>query len=333
MANKKQLQKTFEELESIKKQLIEDIFPSIKQTKSELDQYQSDLLVDGENESIKTKILNLENKIVSLKENAELKVSEILDYHAEIFDGTEDEDPIKDKIESFLSDSEELFTDTDSKKKDLDVFYEKVFGKKDEEGEIKGGLEKEIIKYETRYKTLFDKIESLLPGATTAGLAKVFSDKVTEYKKEVSVWKWISFGLLVILTLYYICIPLKANTLDETFMGLLNRLPFIIFAVWLVVFAGNRRAESKKLEESYKHKEVMARSFVGYKEQIEELEESETDKVLLKSHMENLLMAINHNSGDFLDKTGDKSPLHDALDSAKGLLKKKSEILPIKLNE
>lgn len=333
MANRKQLQKTFEELEAIKTQLVEDIFPSIKQTKIEFDQYRSELLIDGENESIKTKISNLENQIISLKNDAKSKVLEILEYHTKIFDGNDEEDSIKDKIENFLTDSEELFTNTDIKKKDLDVFYEKVFGKKDEDGKISGGLEEEILKYETRYRTLFDKIESLLPGATTAGLAKVFSDKVSEYKKSVSIWTWISFGLLVLLTIYYICNPLSATTLDQTLMGLLNRLPFIVFAVWLVVFSGNRRAESKKLEESYKHKEVMARSFVGYKKQIEELEETETDKTLLKNHMKNLLGAINDNSADFLDKNGDRSPLHDVFDSAKGILKNKSDTLPDKIND
>jgi hypothetical protein len=182
-----------------------------------------------------------------------------------------------------------------------------------------------VHKYNDKYKALFEKIESLLPAATTAGLAKVFSDKVREYRTSVSVWTWVSFGLLAALTLYYILAPLTAENISETLMGLLNRLPFIVFAVWLVVFAGNRRAESKKLEESYKHKEVMARSFVGYKEHIEELEESDTDKVLLKNHMENLLKAMNDNSADFLDKRGDNSPLHDAIDSAKTIFKKKVE--------
>ena len=130
MANRKQLQKTFEELDAIKTQLVNDIFPSIKQTKSELDQYRSELLDDGENESIKTKISSLENQIISLKNEAESKASEILEYHTEIFDGNDEEDSIKDQIENFLADSEELFTNTDTKKKDLDIFYEKVFGKK-----------------------------------------------------------------------------------------------------------------------------------------------------------------------------------------------------------
>jgi len=333
MTNKKYIQKTIEELEIIKLELVNTIFPSIKKTKIDLDSYVAELLIDGENQSIKTKISNLESKIILLKDESDSKVSELLKYHKEIFEGDEENDSIKQSFETYLKESEVLFNDTESKKNNLDIFYEKIFGKKDEKGEIDGGLEKEITKYESRYKTLFDKIESLLPGATTAGLAKVFSDKVDAYKTSGSRWTWISFGLLVLLTIYYIYKPLTAETLDQTLMGLLNRLPFIIFAVWLVVFSGNRRAEDRKLEESYKHKEVMARSFVGYKEQIEDLEQSDKDKVLLKSHMENLLSAIAANSGDFLDKKGDNSPLHDALDSAKSILKKKSGLLSINSEE
>ena len=327
MASRKQIQKTLEELEVLKSDLVNNIFPSIKETKNELDFYKSNLLIDTEGkESIKTKINNLETTITSLKNDAEVKVSAILKYHKEIFEGDAVKDSIKETLENYLSESEELFTDTQSKKEDFDLFYEKVFGKKDKTGETVGGLEKEITKYESRYETLFSKIESLLPAATTAGLAKVFGDKVCEYKKSVSIWTWISFGLLFALTAYYIIFPIKSGNIDETLMGLLNRLPFIVFAVWLVVFTGNRRAENKKLEESYKHKEVMARSFVGYKEQIEELEESDTDKTLLKNHMENLLKSMNDNSADFLDKKGDNSPLHDAIDSMKGFLDRKSVV-------
>lgn len=328
MASRKQIQKSLEELDALRSDLVENIFPDIKMTKSELDLYHSELLIDEvDKESIKTKVINLENKITLLKNQADIKVSEILGYHKEIFEGDAVKDSIKETLENYLNESGELFTETEAKKEDFDLFYEKVFGKRDKNGEIVGGLEKEINKYESRYETLLSKIESLLPAATTAGLAKVFSDKVSDYKKSVSIWTWVSFGLLVSLTVYYIVKPLHSTDINQTLIGLLNRLPFIIFAVWLVVFTGNRRAENKKLEESYKHKEVLARSFVGYKEQIGELEESDIDKILLKSHMKSLLDAININSGDFLDKKGDNSPLHDAIDSAKTILSAKKKII------
>lgn len=85
--------------------------------------------------------------------------------------------------------------------------------------------------------------------------------------------------------------------------------PFIIFSVWLAIFFGNRRAESKKLEELYKHKEVVARSFVGYKKTLEEI--GDEDKTLLREHMKNLLGAVSENSATFLNPEGDRHPFFE----------------------
>jgi hypothetical protein len=73
----------------------------------------------------------------------------------------------------------------------------------------------------------------------------------------------------------------------------------MIAGVWLAMFIGNRRAENKKLEESYKHKEIMARTFVGYRESISEIDDK--DNTLILKHMENLLDALKVNSSDFLN--------------------------------
>jgi hypothetical protein len=322
MATKKQANKTWQELETLLESLQGDIFPGIRKTKEEIDKYK-ELLLDGteDNISIKGKILELEEAFQKQVDFARESVQEVLEFHEKVFKDGE-EDAIKTQLENFLTESENIFKEAGDKKEAFDSFYEKVFGIENTEGEREGGLEKELEKHTAQSKKLLERIEDLLPGATSVGLANVFSDKVKEYSKSVNLWTWISFGLLLLLGIYYVFFPIKASNMSDVFLHLFQRLPFIVFAIWLVVFAGNRRAESKKLEESYKHKEVMARSFVGYKEHIEELEESDTDKTLLKEHMGNLLTAINENSGDFLGKFGDKSPIHDVMDLGKSVLQK-----------
>ena len=64
---------------------------------------------------------------------------------------------------------------------------------------------------------------------------------------------------------------------------------------------------------SGKHKEVMARAFVGYKQTLEEL--GDRDKTLLKTHMDNLLKAMSENSATFLNPEGDKHPVFEAISS------------------
>ena len=107
----------------------------------------------------------------------------------------------------------------------------------------------------------------------------------------------------------------ETKEIKDVYLHLLFRLPFLGYAIWLAIFFGNRRAESKKLEESYKHKEVMARSFVGYKRSIEGLDEE--DKSLLKKHMDNLLGAMSEDSSYFLDPEGEKHPISEFFSTPK----------------
>jgi hypothetical protein len=101
----------------------------------------------------------------------------------------------------------------------------------------------------------------------------------------------------------------KINTLTEIFYHILFNLPLFAFIIWLNIFIWNRRAEAKKLEESYKHKEVMARAYIWYKESISEL--TNNDNKLLEKHMENLLDAMSVDSSKFLSSKWENHPLYD----------------------
>src|SRR3989344_1052012 len=316
MATRKQTQKTWEELEAIRLSLVNDIFPSIKDTRKELEDYRNELLVgNAENPATKTKIAALEGKLAELKDQTTEKVAQILEMHRSVFDDGEQKS-IKVRLETFLDDAKQLFEDTKEKQEEFDGFYTKVFGEENANGEIIGGLKTELENYTTKYENLYDKIESLLPGATSAGLAKVFEDKVAHYAKSEKIWTVLFLVVAIALSVYYgifAWINDPSVSFAGSFLNLLHKTPFLLFAVWLLVFIGNRRAENKKLEESYKHKEVMARAYVGYKEHVEELEGENTEKILLKKHMENLLSAIKENSGEFLSNEGDKHPFWDKI--------------------
>ena len=99
---------------------------------------------------------------------------------------------------------------------------------------------------------------------------------------------------------------------EQLLFSFLRQSPIFSFFIWLVIFMGNRRAENQKLEEAYKHKEAMAKSYTGYKNSIEEL--GDDDNELLKQHMKNLLDAIKEDPSKFLSSKGES---HPAMDLAK----------------
>ena len=321
MATRKQANKTWEELETIRKELVEDIFPKMRQVKSDLEQYREELFEGlGDSPSIKSKIEELETKIEDLKTEAQGKVKQILELHKKIFEGSTEEDSIQKQLETFLKNSQKLLAETEEKKESFDNFYEKVFGVKDKDGKLQGGIKLELEKYERQYEKLYNEIEGLLPGATSVGLVKVFEEKVTEYAKVERIWTWAFIGVAFMLSLYYglwAFFTPPSDTIVQSFLSIFHKTPFLIFAIWLLIFIGNRRAENKKLEESYKQKETMARAYVGYQQHIEDLEPGVKDKTLLKKHMDNLLDAINENSAIFLSEEGDRHPFWSKFSSNK----------------
>ena len=121
-------------------------------------------------------------------------------------------------------------------KKDLETLFEK--NKKANED-----LETD---WNTKHKTLYDKIEGLLPGATATGLSKAYQDQKKNYKWPVIMWSAV-FGLTVggmMIFGWYFYKDVK--DLEDSFQHILARLPFFIPAVWLAIFASKQQSQYKR---------------------------------------------------------------------------------------
>ncbi|MDE2707100.1 MAG: hypothetical protein OXI35_18700 [Gemmatimonadota bacterium] len=125
--------------------------------------------------------------------------------------------------------------------------------------------------------TLTDKVENLLPGATSAGLASAFRERRIFVGRPTSYWFAILVaslsGLLLFAVLDLPDIKLVEPTLASLSGYLVSRLPFALPFVWLALYSGKRHSQALRLEEEYAHKEVLSKSFEGYKKQIAELED------------------------------------------------------------
>lgn len=124
------------------------------------------------------------------------------------------------------------------------------------------------------------QLEYLLPGATSAGLASAFRKRRLVFTRPKLVWVFtLAASLLGLFFVAYLD-PARAQLGEPTIANasayLLGRLPFALPLVWLALYAGRRHSQALRLEEEYAHKEVLSRSFEGYKKQIAELEGSES---------------------------------------------------------
>jgi len=306
---------------------------------NELDEFQT---LRAEIEEYRNLIFSddgIKNKIENVLSNSESKLSEIEGLHDSIYD----EDGLKQEIDEFYSNISDTNNDINELKKDslatlqgLDQFYDKIFGKDDENGNKTGGLKQEIEQrkkdleefkqnQQKRYDELNKQIENLLPGATSAGLSSAYNEMRNKFSKSA---EWYARGFYVslsILLVTVLCIrdvvlvdtiPIDKGIWISLLVLLGNfavKIPFIIPALWLVIFMSRRRSEAERLSQEYVHKEVLAKSYDSYKQQIEKLSK-EDQKELLPVLMEGMIRAISLNPAETLDKKHQSdSPISEVL--------------------
>lgn len=124
-------------------------------------------------------------------------------------------------------------------------------------------------------EALLEKVEGLLPGATSASLATAFNKQRARFKS--SQRKWIWTFVLCIVSLLGVSAPsfyratfgdVSVFSWEVIFRGLSVRLPIAAPLVWLAIYAGRNYMLSLRLEEDYAYKEAISTAFEGYKREM-----------------------------------------------------------------
>lgn len=243
------------------------------------------------------------------------------------------------EILEFRNAQNELAEDSASKHKDLERFYERVFGRPlaDDDEIQDDGLKRELdLRFEqlaiyeteqaTRQEALFTRIESLLPGATSAGLASSYKTLKDNFEKPISNYTRAFYGAMLALLLGGLALVIDNLTLwpfhielsraagwEEMLRTLLTRLPVIIPVVWFAIFSATRRSQYERLQQEYAHKEAFASSYESYKKQLQELK---VDADLLQQELiAKAIDAIAFNASKTLDgKHEEKLPMMQLLE-------------------
>ena len=327
------------------KSRLDELLTDAEQLKAKIDSYDTDLFGNEECYGIKDEIKNLVDDLDEKNKN-------ITEFHSKIFNNGDQ--GVENQIDAYLQKAQDVMIEIKNQKddvndivNDLDGFWDKIFGEKNAEGEFVGGLEEEVNKekkelqslkkkHKESYDALYVQIESLLPGATSAGLSSSYSQAREECRKLVSSytgWFVASLALFLISVLYVhffldIKIDLHIVGIPDNVIGvrillilelLLFKLPFVMPFIIGIVFTSKRRAEYQRLEQEYAHKEVLARSYESYKMQIDKLSPDDKDR-LMPILMENMLNATALNPAETLDQ-GKGGSVLDELDISKKELK------------
>jgi len=236
----------------------------------------------------------------------------------------------KEQIAANSADYAGLAAKAKSTQLEIDQAYERIFGKPDESGrriggylkdteDLKAALRSFLDEQEIKYAAQFTHIESLLPGATSAGLAEAFEKQKKSYNIPIFTWSAIFITITLIMTgcsiyLFYVQFLKPGGAPAENFsqglLALLRDLPFFIPTIWLAVFASKQQSQFKRLQQEYAFKEINAKSFYGHKKQIEELgKDGDRERELLLQLIAQLVLITAQNPSETLDnKSHNDSP-------------------------
>lgn len=168
--------------------------------------------------------------------------------------------------------------------------------------------ERRLAELETQCATQLKTIESLLPGATSAGLAHAFDERRQTFLKPHDRWQWIFVGSVLVIVLlagsglwhaYHLD---KVPTYDELVRLWLARLPVAGALVWLALHASRESALAKRLEEDYGYKAAIASCFEGFRKQMSEISMGVAADSQVAKLCENTLTTIATPPGRIYDK-------------------------------
>lgn len=150
--------------------------------------------------------------------------------------------------------------------------------------EISTGHEQRVEAIKAELQTLIARVEGLLPGATSAGLASSFNKQRARFTSPQKNWFWmfvICIGGLVVVAVpsFLSAIGWSGHPTDQTWnaawRNFILRLPIVAPIVWLAIYAGRNYMMSLRMEEDYAYKEAISTAFEGYKREMEKITASD----------------------------------------------------------
>ncbi len=263
-------------------------------------------------EEIKTTIESYAEELSSLKESADndFKATETAREGSE--KSNESASQNVDMVQEYKNTTAQLLADIRKERDDAITLLETI--KKHEANtkliaDTADEKDQRVKKYEeqlkdltTEYSQLKEQIEDLLPGATSAGLASAFETRKNSFQCPKKLWAVLQIVsvFLLIGTGYLVFSKTEINSFGDLIFFIFKRSPIIAAIIFLEEIARRNRNIALRLEEDYGYKEVLSRSFEGYKKQMEEIDQQ--SKMAVSTLSTNLLDAIAKEPGRLIDK-------------------------------
>jgi Chromosome segregation ATPases len=307
---------------------FEEEIDDVKRTRVELEEV---LAISSE---LEEKITEKSDEIVKLYDEAEEKLEGIQKKFRDIKDElesvsrkTEDAQSLNEELEeikktadSHLTDIIDFRTKSESNQKLIDNFATKIQDRDKRLTELEQKIienDKALSKYEEERETLLKEAEDLIESAKTAlnyktaeGLSASFSEQYKNSNKTQISAGWIIGAIFCLLITLGLGIWFLHNiSEDNKWYFIVGRLLLLPMPIIGAIFCANQYTKQKNITEDYAYKTVIAKSIVGFSEQLKKNSTDNSEyityiaKALEEIHKDPL-RAREHNSSKVkLDKT------------------------------
>lgn len=296
--------------------------------------------IDESNSIIEEKIKGFNSKFSELEE----KIEEVENVKEEIVEKSESLKTINTSLEEIQEEAEEnlkniseSLSEAKSSEKIINSFAQKVQERDNRLGELQQLTEEnkeKLVVYEKERITIIEEAKQLIEDAKTAlnystasGLSESFQTQHDNAKKWFFSMGWITGAVvfLLIAILIGIWITLDANSTTQFIVGRIAIIPLPIVGA---VFCANQYVKQKNLIEDYAYKMVLAKSIVGFSEQLKkDASDNKGEyihyiKVALEEiHKDPLRGRINRLSKNKIQEKAENMSVKDILEVAEKLVK------------
>lgn len=195
--------------------------------------------------------------------------------------------------------------------------------------EILKAHETDLAKLKTDFQALHNRIESLLPNATSAGLATAFREQKARFAKPQLMWLATFVASLAgLLASSLWGLPPTGESWDSIGRHFINRLPLIAPLIWLAIYAGRHYGLALRLQEEYAYKEAVSAAFEGYKREMGTVGTAAGGGSPLVTLCETVLRTLGQRPGRIYEgKHEDITPANTVANAAKDILEVTKEAI------
>jgi len=225
--------------------------------------------------------------VTTTKGTTEQNAAEVVQKLAQVREVSKDADTLQQRVTSFSSQFEAFESQMKAR---LELFSEFESSTKEAQR-----INKER---EDKIAELIDKADTMIRGATTAGLSKSLEDTKDEYERRLNRTQWFFLGSVVFLLVsalpvaaqlipgpwqqYFLPVANNAASGSGPWLSAFGKLILVLPGTWATAFFAANYAELFHLSREYAHKAALAKAIDGFQREAPEYRQEIVGSVFME---------------------------------------------------